>query len=159
MKHLLFSFFFLFVTHFSFAQKKEVLTVYVPEKPNGLAVIACPGGSYLQVWQGSEGHNLAEWYNEQGITYAVLKYRLPNGHKEVPLDDVHKALSIMKSHQKEYGFTQIGIQGCSAGVLSERMHLMLMCFFIAMRNKSRRTLHRLSLWQVQMTDLCLFATA
>ena len=92
-----------------------VLTVYVPEKPNGLAVIACPGGSYLQVWQGSEGHNLAEWYNEQGITYAVLKYRLPNGHKEVPLDDVHKAMRIMKEHQKEYGFTQIGIQGCSAG--------------------------------------------
>lgn len=92
-----------------------VLTVYVPEHPNGLALIACPGGSYLQVWQGSEGHNLAEWYNEQGITYAVLKYRLPNGHKEVPLDDVHKALRIMRSHQKEYGFTQIGIQGCSAG--------------------------------------------
>lgn len=92
-----------------------VLTVYVPEHSNGLAVIACPGGSYLQVWQGSEGHNLAEWYNEQGITYAVLKYRLPNGHKEVPLDDVHKALRIMRQHQDVYGFTQIGIQGCSAG--------------------------------------------
>lgn len=92
-----------------------ILTVYVADKPNGLAVIACPGGSYLQVWHGSEGHNLAEWYNEQGITYAVLKYRLPNGHKEVPLDDVHKAMRIMRAHQDEYQFTQIGIQGCSAG--------------------------------------------
>lgn len=101
----------LFVTNVT----DPVLTVYVPEHPNGLAVIACPGGSYLQVWHGSEGHNLAEWYNEQGITYAVLKYRLPNGHKEVPLDDVHKALRIMREHQDEYCFTQIGIQGCSAG--------------------------------------------
>lgn len=92
-----------------------VLTVYVPEHPNGTAVLACPGGSYLQVWQGSEGHNLAQWYNDQGITYAVLKYRLPNGHKEVPMDDVHRAMKIMKEHQSEYGFTRLGIQGCSAG--------------------------------------------
>lgn len=94
---------------------EPVLTVYVPERTNGLAVLACPGGSYLQVWQGSEGHNLAEWYMKQGIVYAVLKYRLPNGHKEVPLDDVHEAMRIMKSKQNEFGFTKLGIQGCSAG--------------------------------------------
>ena len=56
---------------------KPVLTVYVPKHPNGLAVIACPGGSYIHVWQGTEGHNMANWYNSHGITYAVLKYRLP----------------------------------------------------------------------------------
>lgn len=92
-----------------------VLTVYVPEKCNGLAVLACPGGSYCQVWQGTEGHNMAEWYNSQGVVYAVLKYRLPNGHKEVPLSDVHEAMNIMKKHQTEYGFRKLGIQGCSAG--------------------------------------------
>lgn len=94
---------------------KPVLTVYLPEQPKGLAVIACPGGSYCQVWQGTEGHNMAEWYTSQGIVYAVLKYRLPNAHKEVPLDDVHEAMRIMKEHQNEYGFTMLGIQGCSAG--------------------------------------------
>lgn len=92
-----------------------VLTVYVPENPNGLAVLACPGGSYVQVWQGTEGHNMAEWYNEQGAVYAVLKYRLPNTHTEIPLCDVHRAMSIMKEHQEEYGFQKLGIQGCSAG--------------------------------------------
>lgn len=92
-----------------------MLTVYVPEHPNGLAVLACPGGSYLQVWQGTEGHNMAAWYNEQGITYAVLKYRLPNGHCEVPLCDVHRAMQIMKEHQQEFHFSKLGIQGCSAG--------------------------------------------
>lgn len=92
-----------------------VLTVYLPEQPTGLAVLACPGGSYLQVWQGTEGHNRASWYTDQGIIYAVLKYRLPNGHCEVPLSDVHQAMHILKEHQQEYGFRKLGIQGCSAG--------------------------------------------
>lgn len=105
------------VDHGNFVEKvtQPVLTVYRPLRPNGLCVLACPGGSYLQVWQGAEGHNLAKWYTDRGIVYAVLKYRLPNGHKEVPLDDVHEAMRILKSHQNEYGFTKLGIQGCSAG--------------------------------------------
>lgn len=93
-----------------------VMTVYLPEHPNGLAILACPGGSYLQVWQGTEGHNRAQWYTDRGIVYAVLKYRLPNGgHYEVPLSDVHQAMRILKEHQTEYGFSKLGIQGCSAG--------------------------------------------
>lgn len=93
-----------------------VMTVYLPEQPNGLAILACPGGSYVQVWQGTEGHNRAKWYTDQGIVYAVLKYRLPNGgHYEVPLSDVHQAMHILKEHQTEYGFRKLGIQGCSAG--------------------------------------------
>lgn len=91
------------------------LTVYIPENPCGLAIIDCPGGSYLQVWQGTEGHNMAQWYNDLGIVYGVLKYRLPNGHKEVPLNDVHQAMKIMRQHQDEFSFTKLGIQGCSAG--------------------------------------------
>ena len=47
--------------------------------------------------------------------YAVLKYRLPNGHPEVPLDDVHEAMRILKEHAGEYGFSKLGIAGCSAG--------------------------------------------
>lgn len=91
-----------------------VLTVYRPEKPNGLAVIACPGGSYLQVWE-REFHNIAKWYNDQGILLAVLRYRLPNGHKEIPLDDLHKAMKTLREHQQEYGFTKLGVHGNSAG--------------------------------------------
>jgi len=102
----------MFVVHVT----DPMLTVYLPEHPNGLALIDCPGGSYVQVWQGTEGHNMAEWYNEQGLIYAVLKYRLPNGgHYEVPLNDVHEAMRIMKENQTEWGFTKLGIQGCSAG--------------------------------------------
>lgn len=94
---------------------KPTLTVHIPQKCNGKAIIACPGGAYVDVWINTEGNNLADWYNEQGIVYAVLKYRLPNAHREVPLDDVHKAMEIMKSHSEEWGFSKLGIQGCSAG--------------------------------------------
>lgn len=94
---------------------QPTLRVFLPEHPNGLAVLACPGGGYVDVWDGSEGVNLAEWYNQQGIVYAVLKYRLPNGHREVPLDDVHEAMRILREHADDYGFVKLGIQGCSAG--------------------------------------------
>lgn len=94
---------------------EPTLRVYLPENPNGLAVLACPGGGYIDVWDGTEGINLAEWYNAQGIVLAVLKYRLPNGHYEVPLDDVHEAMRILKEHADEYGIKKLGIQGCSAG--------------------------------------------
>lgn len=103
-----------FITHVSNVTK-PTLAVFLPEKPNGLAVIVCPGGGYSSVWDKTEGYYRADWYNEQGIVYAVLKYRLPNGHKEVPLDDVHQAMKILKEHSEEYGFTKLGIAGCSAG--------------------------------------------
>jgi len=93
---------------------EATLTVYRPENPNGLAVIACPGGSYLQIWE-KEFHNIAQWYNEQGILFAVLRYRVPNGHKEIPLQDLHQAMKIMREHQQEYGFTRLGVHGNSAG--------------------------------------------
>lgn len=91
------------------------LTVYVPKHPCGVAVLACPGGSYLQVWIGTEGHNMAYWYNSIGVTYAVLKYRLPNGHHDVPLSDVHRAITVMRGDSAALRFGRLGIQGCSAG--------------------------------------------
>jgi len=94
---------------------EATLTVYVPKNPCGLCVLDCPGGGYFDVWIGTEGHNLAQMFLDNGIVYAVLKYRLPNTHYEVPLDDVHEAMKILKSHQQEWGFHLLGIQGCSAG--------------------------------------------
>lgn len=94
---------------------EPTLSVFLPEKCNGLAILVCPGGGYVDVWDRGEGYSLADWYTEQGIVYAVLKYRLPNGHTEVPLDDVHRAMDILKEKQAEYGFKKLGIQGCSAG--------------------------------------------
>ena len=94
---------------------QPTLTIWAAPNPNGLAVIACPGGGYTDVWNGSEGNNMAQWYMDQGITLAVLKYRLPNGHYEVPLDDVHEAMRLLKADSDKYGIKKIGVQGCSAG--------------------------------------------
>lgn len=91
------------------------LTIYLPEKSNGKAVIACPGGGYAYVALKHEGHDMASWFNEQGITFAVLKYRMPNGHSDVPLSDAQKAIRIMRQHADEWNLKKIGIMGASAG--------------------------------------------
>ena len=68
------------------------LLVYPATKPNGKAILMCPGGGLSKISIGHEGRDMAAWFNAQGITYAVLKYRMPNGHREVPLDDVRQGL-------------------------------------------------------------------
>jgi len=94
---------------------KPTLALFFPEKPSGLALLVCPGGGYVDVWDKTEGYFNSKWFTDQGIVYAVLKYRLPNGHYEVPLEDVHQAMRILQAHADEYGFQKLGIAGCSAG--------------------------------------------
>lgn len=93
------------------------LTVYPAARPNGMAVVACPGGGYQHLAMNHEGFDMAAWFNAQGITFAVLKYRMPNGHNEVPLSDAQEALRIMKAHAAEWNICpqKIGIMGASAG--------------------------------------------
>lgn len=96
---------------------KPTLTVYPAKNPNGMAIISCPGGAYIRLAMNHEGHEMAAWFNGQGITYAVLKYRMPNGHPEVPLDDAQQAIRLMRQHAKEWGIDpkKVGIMGASAG--------------------------------------------
>lgn len=96
---------------------KPTLTVYPAKKRNGMAIIACPGGAYIRLAMNHEGHDMADWFNVQGITYAVLKYRMPNGHFEVPLSDVQQAIRLMRQHAGEWGLApdKIGVMGASAG--------------------------------------------
>ena len=74
--------------------REAILYVYPAEKGNGLSVVACPGGGYSILAMHHEGTDMAAWFNSQGITYAVLRYRMPNGHDEVPLSDVHQAIRV-----------------------------------------------------------------
>lgn len=93
------------------------ITVYKAEKPNGIAIIMCPGGGYARLAMNHEGHDMAPWLNAQGITYIVLKYRMPNGHYEVPLSDAEQAIRLVRQHAKEWNIRpdRIGIMGASAG--------------------------------------------
>ncbi|MDR1780982.1 MAG: alpha/beta hydrolase [Tannerella sp.] len=95
------------------------LTIWLPEKSkaNGKAVVICPGGGYAGLASHHEGTQLAQWLNTQGIAGVVLKYRMPNKHKEVPLDDAQQAIRYVRSHAAELGVnpSSIGIAGSSAG--------------------------------------------
>ncbi|MBQ6577689.1 MAG: alpha/beta hydrolase [Bacteroidales bacterium] len=91
------------------------LLVYPAKEPNGLAVIMCPGGGYNYVATTHEGTDMADWFNSLGVTFAVLKYRMPNGHCDVPLTDGLRAMELMRSRSSEWGFTKLGIMGGSAG--------------------------------------------
>lgn len=70
---------------------------------------------YIRLAMNHEGHDMADWFNAQGITYAVLKYRMPNGHHDVPLSDAHQAIRLMREHANEWHIQKVGIMGASAG--------------------------------------------
>ena len=95
------------------------LTIYLPEKTKatGMAVVVCPGGGYSGLAVDHEGVMVAKWLNNEGIAAFILKYRMPNKHKEVPLDDAQQAIRYVRSHASEYNVnpSKIGICGFSAG--------------------------------------------
>ena len=83
------------------------------EKNQGVAVVICPGGAYSSL-----GFDipLAKWYASQGVTAALLKYRLPNGHKEAMLEDSTGAVCYLRT-RTDLGIdpAKVGISGNSAG--------------------------------------------
>lgn len=101
--------------------KIPTITAYVPEKPNGVGILVIPGGGYERVVLDKEADELSSWLNGEGITYFVLKYRLPkNNHKNkeiVPLQDAQRAMRIIRNHSKKWGIDnkKIGVMGFSAG--------------------------------------------
>lgn len=94
------------------------MTVFPADKPNGTALLMCPGGAYFGLAMAHEGFDMARYLNDAGVTLAVLKYRLPNGgYHEVPVDDARQALRILRQRAAEWGIDpgRIGIGGASAG--------------------------------------------
>jgi acetyl esterase/lipase len=101
---------------------QPTLTVYTPTKPNGTAVIICPGGGYWINATVHEGSDVAKKLSQWGVTAFVLKYRIPNDatmqNKEIgPLQDAQQAIKIVRERAKEFGVNpnQIGMMGFSAG--------------------------------------------
>ena len=100
-----------------FQQADATLTVHRAAKPNGAAVIICPGGGYGGLVVGSEGHGTAHWLNAHGITGFVLEYRMPHGKALVPLLDAQRAIRTVRARAAQWGLDpqRIGIIGFSAG--------------------------------------------
>ena len=91
------------------------LNVFPAENPNGVVVLCLPGGGYAMLSKSHEGYDHRDWFKAQGITFALLEYRLPHSHYDVPLSDVHQAIRILKQHAAEWNVKTIGVMGSSAG--------------------------------------------
>lgn len=97
------------------------ITVYAPQKPNGVGILVTPGGSYRRVVLDKEGSALAASFNAQGYTLFVMTYRLPaDGHAEgadAPLADVQRAMRTLRARAAEWQLDpqRLGILGFSAG--------------------------------------------
>jgi acetyl esterase/lipase len=104
------------------ATDKPTLTAYRPEKPNGTAVVVCPGGGYGGLAMDHEGKQVAEFLTKNGVTAFVLKYRTANKERpgpllDAPLLDAQRAIRTVRAKAKDYDLDpkKIGIWGFSAG--------------------------------------------
>jgi acetyl esterase/lipase len=93
------------------------LTVFPAPRPNGAAVIVCPGGAYMRISVVREGSDVAERLNAQGVSAFVLRYRLEEYGHPAPLRDVLRAIRLVRSRAVELGVRRdrIGVLGFSAG--------------------------------------------
>lgn len=90
------------------------LFVFTSGNPNGSSVIMCPGGGFTKTNLEHEGIDFAEWFTKRGFTYAVLKYRMPDGNPDIPKQDIRLALKAMREYLPEY-CKQTGVMGASIG--------------------------------------------
>ena len=99
------------------ADGQSELTVYLPANPTGMAVVDCPGGGYTHLSMENEGHDWANYYNDQGVAFVVLKYRMPKGDRNIPLSDAYNAMRTVRDSAKVWHINprRVGIQGFSAG--------------------------------------------
>ena len=88
-----------------------------PAKATGLGVVIVPGGGYYKLSMKYDGFMIGQYLRSIGVTAIVVKYRLPNGHREVPLEDAQAALRYMRTEGATWGVDpqQVGILGSSAG--------------------------------------------
>lgn len=102
---------------------EPTLQVFRPakEKDTGAAVVVCPGGGYHILALDLEGTEVCEWLNSIGVTGVLVKYRVParkeRARHDAPLEDVQRAISLVRSRPGEWGIDakRIGVLGFSAG--------------------------------------------
>ena len=93
--------------------------LYLPkaEKSTGRSVVICPGGGYSHLAMNHEGHEWAPFFNNMGIAVMVLKYRMPHGNWQVPVEDAEEAVRMLRRNASLWNIKpdDIGIMGSSAG--------------------------------------------
>jgi acetyl esterase/lipase len=90
----------------------------LPGKANGASVVIAPGGSNIMLMYGGEGIDVAETYNDWGVTAFVLTYRLAPRYKDdVRVMDARRAVQLVRSRAAEFHLdpNRVGYIGFSAG--------------------------------------------
>jgi acetyl esterase/lipase len=99
--------------------KEPSLRIYraSPAKAGNPAAVICPGGGYGSLSMESEGYRYAEWLSSLGVTSFVLKYRVRDYGHPAPLQDVLRAVRLIRARASEFGVDprRIGVVGSSAG--------------------------------------------
>ena len=87
------------------------------KRATGRCIVICPGGGYSHLAMNHEGHDWAPFFNNMGIATVVLKYRMPHGVCQVPLEDAEEAMRLVRRNAKQWNINpdQVGIMGSSAG--------------------------------------------
>lgn len=110
--------------HFRGPIRWPTLQPFLPptNQANGCAIVICPGGAYVEESITLEGYRVAKWFNRKGVSCFVLKYRLPDGQLPPggvpwPLQDVRRAVQIVRAHAAEWHIDShhVGVMGFSAG--------------------------------------------
>ena len=93
------------------------MVCYLPANPSGRAVVDLPGGGYTHLAMQHEGHDWAEFFNQQGIAFFVVTYRMPGGDRTIPMSDAQQAIRIVRDSATVWGINprDVGIMGFSAG--------------------------------------------
>jgi endo-1,4-beta-xylanase len=98
---------------------KPFLTVFLPPegRRNGGSVVVAPGGSNIMLMYGGEGMDIAERYNDWGVTAFILTYRLaPRYADDARVADAKRAIQIVRSRAAEMRLdpNRVGYIGFSA---------------------------------------------
>ena len=96
------------------------LTVFLPPeaKRNGASVVIAPGGANIMLMYGAEGLEIAERYNDWGVTAFVLTYRLsPRYADNARVLDGTRAIQLVRARASDWKLdpSKIGYIGFSAG--------------------------------------------
>jgi formylglycine-generating enzyme required for sulfatase activity len=96
------------------------LTVFLPRKgsANGSSVVIAPGGGNIMLMYGGEGADIAEVFNDWGVTAFVLTYRLsPRYDNDARTLDGTRALQLVRENAAPWKLdpARIGLIGFSAG--------------------------------------------
>lgn len=103
--------------------RRPTLDVFLPEKPNGQAILVLPGGGFGKVVPDKEGSEAAPWLNSLGIATFVLRYRTnevtPKDEPawKRPLQDAQRSLRLIRANADQWHIdpSKVGVLGFSAG--------------------------------------------